>query len=222
MMNAHWLRVWRSTPGSGALGRSRSGAVVLLRSATLMPLLLATAAPILAQQPPAVVQHHAALQPLLPLTGTDPGQFAADQRSTGRLVAGGLAGGAAGALAGGLLAAGLRALGPCDDQDGCLDRYAEWAISGAILGQSLGLPVGVHFANHRQGHLPPALLASAGIGTAGLLAYRAIQRYGTDDWGNTRGNPDALTAVTIVAMPVLEMVASIAIERTTSRRRRQR
>jgi hypothetical protein len=214
MMNAQSLRGRRSSPGNGT--------IVLLRSGALALLLLATAAPILAQQPPAAVQHHAALQSPLPLTGTDLGQFAADQRSTGRLVAGGLAGGAAGALAGGLLAAGLRVLGPCDDQDGCLDRYADWAINGAILGQSLGLPVGVHFANDREGHLPPALLASAGIGTAGLLAYRAIQRHGTDDWGNTRGNPDALTAVTIVAMPVLELVASIAIERTTSRRRRQR
>jgi hypothetical protein len=222
MMNAQWLRMRRSSAGSGALGRSRSGALVLPGSGSLVLLLLATTAPIMAQQPPAAMPHHAQLQSLLPLTGTDPGQFAADQRSTGRLVAGGLAGGAAGALAGGLLAAGLRVLGTCDDQDGCLDRYADWAISGAILGQSLGVPVGVHFANDRQGHLPPALLASAGIGTAGLLAYRAIQRYGTDDWGNTRGNPDALTAVTIVAMPVLELVASIAIERTTSRRRGRR
>jgi hypothetical protein len=185
-------------------------------SCMLALLLLATPAPILAQQPPAL---------LLTQTEQSPNasaQLAMKERPTGRLMVGGLAGGAAGALAGGLLAGGLCALGPCDDQDGCLDRYADWAVSGAVLGQSLGLALGVHLANDRQGRLPPALLASAGIGTAGLLAYWGIQRHGTDEWGNTRGNPDALTAITLVAMPVLEVVTTIAIERATIRHRGNR
>jgi hypothetical protein len=152
-----------------------------------------------------------------------PAQFAVIQRPTGRLMAGGLAGGAVGAVAGGLLAGGVRALGPCDDQDGCLDRYADWAVSGALLGQSLVLPIGVHLANDRQGRVPPPLLASAGIGTAGLLTYWAIQRHRTyDEGGNPRGNPDAFTAVTVMAMPVLELVTTIAIERATARRRGNR
>jgi hypothetical protein len=178
-------------------------------SCALALLMLTTTARVTAQQLFVAVEPRPAV----------PAQLTVDPPPTGRLVAGALAGGAAGALAGGLLAGGLRFLGPCDDQDGCIDRYADWAFSGAVLGQSVGLPLGVHLANGRQGRLPPALLASAGIGTAGLIAYWGIQRYGTDEWGNTRGNPDLLTAATLVAVPVLELVTSIAIERATSRRR---
>jgi hypothetical protein len=177
-------------------------------SCALALLMLATPARLTAQQLFVNVEPRPAVR----------AQFTVDPRPTGRLVAGGLAGGATGALAGALIAGGLRFLAPCDDQDGCIDRYADWAFSGAVLGQSVGLPLGVHLANGRQGRLPPALLASAGIGTAGLIAYWGIQRYGTDGWGNTRGNPDLLTAATLVAVPVLELVTSIAIERATTGR----
>jgi hypothetical protein len=179
-----------------------------VESCALVLLMLLTPARLTAQQLFAAVERRPSV----------PAQLTVEPRPTGRLVAGGLAGGAADALAGALIAGGLRFLGPCDDQDGCIDRYADWAFSGAVLGQSVGLPLGVHLANDRQGRLPPALLASAGIGTAGLIAYWGIQRYGTDGWGNTRGNPDLLTAATLVPVPVLELVTSIAIERATSRR----
>jgi hypothetical protein len=195
---------------------------IAVASCCALALLSAVTAPrLLAQQPmgdsvPLMVNGSA------PLAVNGSALLTVNQRPAAVLVAGGLAGGAAGAVVGGLLAGGLRSLGPCDDQDGCLAVYAEWAVSGAFLGQSLGLPLGVHLANHRQGNLAPAILASAAIGTGGLLTYWGIQRYGTDEWGNTRGNPDALTAVTIVAMPLLELAASIAIERASSRRRASR
>jgi hypothetical protein len=139
-----------------------------------------------------------------------------------RLVVGGLAGGAAGALAGGLIAGGLRALGPCDDQDGCLDVYADWAVSGAFAGGSLLLPVGVHIANGRRGSLAPAMAASAAIGAGGLAAFWAIQNNRTDEWGHDLRNADALTALTIIATPALQLASSILIERATSRRRAAR
>jgi hypothetical protein len=143
----------------------------------------------------------------------------AAQASGLRLVAGGIGGGAAGVLAGGLAAVAARSLVPCDDQDGCIREYGDWAVTGAFIGESLLLPLGTHLANGRQGQLAPALLASAGIGAAGVAAYWSIQKYGTDDWGNTRGNPDALTTLTLVAMPVLQLVSSVLIERATARRR---
>jgi hypothetical protein len=136
-----------------------------------------------------------------------------------RLVVGGLAGGAAGALAGGLITGGLRALGPCDDQDGCLDVYADWAVSGAFAGGSLLLPVGVHIANGRRGSLAPAMAASAAIGAGGLAAWWAIQNNLTDEWGNDLRAADALTALTVIATPALQLASSVLIERATSRRR---
>jgi hypothetical protein len=212
-----------------SLRSRRRGAAI----GALALLLLAAPGCVLAQRPPSALPSNAVLQlpfpapipasgaarPFLESAGPGAAAQSGNQRSTGRLVASGIASGAAGALAGGLIAGGLRSLGACDDQDGCIGVYADWAVTGALLGQSLALPVGVHLGNDRRGRLAPALLTSAGIGTVGLLGYRGIQRHGTDDWGNTRGNPDALTAVTLVAMPVLELAASIAIERATARRR---
>jgi hypothetical protein len=115
-------------------------------SCALALLVLTTPARLTAQQLFVAVEPRPALPP----------QLAVDLRPTGRLVAGGLAGGAVGALAGGLIAGGLRFLGPCDDQDGCIDRYADWAHT-----RQSGPPDGCHARGR------------AGAGTGDVHRHRA-------------------------------------------------
>jgi len=135
----------------------------------------------------------------------------------GRLVLGAVAGGLAGAVAGGLATAGVRAILPCDEQDGCINRVGEWAVGGAFLGSSAVIPLGVHRANRRLGRVGPGLAVSAGIGLAGLGSYLAIRHYATDAWGQDRYNADLLTAVTATVTPIAQIAASIALERRTAR-----
>lgn len=116
-------------------------------------------------------------------------------RSTARLVAGGLLGGGlglgAGALLGGLVGGGDRICG--DDPCG-LDE----AIFGAIGGEVLLLPLGVHLANGRRGKYLPSLVVSAAIAGVGIALS------GNGDHGEV-----------MVAVPIAQLVSSILIERGT-------
>lgn len=111
------------------------------------------------------------------------------------LVVGGVVGGGvglgAGALIGGVLGGGDKICGddPCGFQE---------AILGAIGGEVALLPLGVHLANGRRGKYLPALAASAAI--AGL----GIALAGNGDHGEV-----------MIAVPVLQLVSSILIERGT-------
>lgn len=111
------------------------------------------------------------------------------------LVVGGVVGGGvglgAGALIGGVLGGGDKICGddPCGFQE---------AILGAIGGEVALLPLGVHLANGRRGKYLPALAASAAI--AGL----GIALSGNGDRGEV-----------MIAVPVLQLVSSILIERGT-------
>jgi hypothetical protein len=179
--------------------------VPIIRAAALLGgLFLSAAAPAAAQQrapsPFRAAAGHAERGPVL-----DAAQVA---RPAGPLVLGGVVGGLAGALAGGALGGALSyALVRCDDQDGCLEDYVNAAFNGAVVGASIGIPLGVHRANDRQGRLRPALLTSAAIGALGLGGFWAVQK---------AEGPDALMGAILVATPVLQIARSVAIERRTS------
>lgn len=128
-----------------------------------------------------------------------PGSFssappaAAPQRrhGTGRLVLGGVAGAGVGLMAGMYLGAAL-------DQrdDDCKDMcFGPGMLLGALGGEALGMALGVHLANGRQGNLGKNFLASAAILTAGVLA--------THESGGL-----------IVAVPVGQLAGTIAVERS--------
>jgi hypothetical protein len=109
------------------------------------------------------------------------------------LALGGIVGGAAGVVGGAI--AGARA-----GQNRCEECAIFGGIAGAVAGGSVGLPLGVHVANGRRGSYLPALGASLAIGGAGLgMAMLAND------------------AAVMIPVPVLQMVAAILIERSTSR-----
>lgn len=85
------------------------------------------------------------------------------------------------------------------------DGYEEWDglygfVVGAPIGESLLLPVGVHLANGRRGNLPLAVLASIGIAGTGIALAAS-----------------AGDAKILVAIPIAQLLACTAIERSTSR-----
>ncbi|MGH7455675.1 MAG: hypothetical protein ACRENG_30245, partial [bacterium] len=73
-------------------------------------------------------------------------------------------------------------------------------IIGAPIGESLLLPVGVHQANGRRGNLPLAVLASIGIAGTGIALAASADN-----------------AKILVAIPIAQLLACSAIERSTSR-----
>ena len=101
---------------------------------------------------------------------------------------GGTAGFFAGALIGGAAGGGNRLCG--DDPCGL-----EGALWGAGAGVSLGVPFGVHVANHGRGRLAEVLLASVAAAGFGLVAAHA-----TDN-----GLP-------LLFVPVAQLSLSLAIE----------
>jgi|GEM_PF-4981727 len=89
-----------------------------------------------------------------------PAAPAANNAATGWLVLGGAAGAGAGIVGGAL--AGMAY--SCMDE--CGYRAPLW---GAIVGEIVLLPLGVHVANGRKGSYGLELLASAGLGAGGVL-----------------------------------------------------
>lgn len=106
-----------------------------------------------------------------------------------------VAGAAAGAL-GGLAGAYLLSISS--------DELTYWMIGGAVLSESLSLPLGVHLANRQRGDYFPSALASSVVGA---LAFITLRNGG--DWGIPEG--------ALIVFPLLQVTASIAIERATSR-----
>jgi hypothetical protein len=85
------------------------------------------------------------------------------------------------------------------------DGYEEWDgllgfVISAPIGESLLLPVGVHLANGRRGNLPLSMLASIGITAAGIALAASA-----DD------------AKILVAIPITQLIACTAIERSTTK-----
>jgi hypothetical protein len=114
----------------------------------------------------------------------------------GALIVGGLIGGAAGfftgAYTGGTLGGGNRVCG--DDPCGL-----EGALWGAAAGVTVGLPLGVHVANHRRGSLGEELIASMAAAGVGLAAASATN-----------------SGVPLLVVPVAQLSLSIAIEQRES------
>ncbi len=162
----------------------------------MMILALALAAPAMGaaqQRAPGFTAWQATVPgPVRPAPGVEP---AGGGRSTPRLVVGGLLGGGVGlglgALVGGALGGGDTLCG--DDPCGLAE-----AIFGAIGGEVALLPLGVHLANGRRGNYLLSLLASAGVAAGGLALS------GGGDHGEV-----------LAAVPVLQIVTSILIERGT-------
>jgi hypothetical protein len=111
--------------------------------------------------------------------------------NTAGMLFGGLLLGAGGLFAGALLGDRMQAY-PCED---CI----EGAFYGALVGESLAIPLGVHLGDRRRGNAGTALAASLGIGALGLGAAAV-----TDEWR------------LLLVIPVAQIASSIAIERHTA------
>jgi hypothetical protein len=137
-----------------------------------------------------------------PMFPSEPGEPAAPRtaaavpvgkrQSPAVLVVGGVLGGAAGAFAGGII--GAKAA------DNCGDCALEGLAYGLVAGGSAALPLGVHVANGRRGNYGLSLLASLAIGGVGFGATLASHENGI-----------------MIAVPVLQLISSIVIERRTTR-----
>jgi hypothetical protein len=114
-------------------------------------------------------------------------------RSPAVLALGGVLAGTAGVFGGAWIGNELT-------KDACEDCFLEGLVYGGVAGGSALLPLGVHLANGRRGNYGASLLSSLGIGAAGLAVAFA-------------SNEGAV----MLAVPVLQLVSSIAIERATAR-----
>jgi hypothetical protein len=122
---------------------------------------------------------------------------AAGSAGTPGLVLAGLGGGTMGFFGGGLIGWGVGGGNSICRDDAC---GLEGAAYGAVIGESLLLPLAVHLADHRHGSYWLSLIASAGIGAVGILAINA-----TND------------ASPLIAVPIAQIISSILIERATAR-----
>lgn len=133
--------------------------------------------------------------PMFVLTGPAQGvatRTPAGQRSVPVLVASSLAFGAIGLYGGALI--GDKVASGCEGED------CSWPalFSGAGIGMSALIPLGVHLANNRKGNYPFELLASGVICAAGAAL-------------GFSGSPGALLAI-----PPAQILTSILIERKTA------
>ena len=115
------------------------------------------------------------------------------------LVAGGLTGGVVGffgfGIAGALIASGLS-----DNQGDGYEALGGFAI-GALVGESVLLPLGVHVANGRRGDYGISFLASMGIAALGLSLTGAM---------------DDMAVVFLPAIPIAQLITTISLERRTT------
>lgn len=119
------------------------------------------------------------------------------ETATEALAGAGLLASAIGFFAGGFIGAEI-------DQAGS-NGYEEWdglycVVVGASIGETLLLPVGVHLANSWRGNLPLSLLASVSIVGAGIFVATATEE-----------------PYVLLSIPILQLTACTAIERSTSR-----
>lgn len=166
----------------------------------LLPLIAFTAASLTAQAAPqtAFPAWHAADEPNFRVSTAAPRhaiESASPPADPLALGLAGLAGSAAGVLGGGYLGYHIeRAGGPCGDWCGL-----GGLLFGAAVGSAVLTPVAVHMANGARGDLGTTVFTSAvitGVGT--VLALGA-------------GSGEML-----VAVPVLAIVGSVALERSTT------
>jgi hypothetical protein len=130
-----------------------------------------------------------------PAPPTDPSihAFPRQQTNPAILATAGVLGGAVGVFAGALAGARLT-------EHDCEDCGLVGAVYGAVAGGSALLPLGVHVANHGRGNFGLSLLSSLAIGGLGLAMSSEFN-----------------SGVPMIAVPVLQIVSSILIERKTEK-----
>jgi hypothetical protein len=122
--------------------------------------------------------------------------------STPLMVGAGLGGAVSGFFGGMLVGWSLGGGGEICGDDPC-GLYT--GILGSLVGEAIGLPLGVHLANRRRGSFPLDLLTSLASVAAGVTVMAGID----PDYGGT---------VALAATPIVQLVATIAVERATGRR----
>jgi hypothetical protein len=117
------------------------------------------------------------------------------------------AGGFAGAIVGGNRCSSEGNPDSCDLLGGLL--------AGTAIGYTLGTPVGAHLVNRRRGQLPWSLAASAGLAAAG---YAVLRAKGVSFYGINTPSQRRLASTVVITVPILQFVATTAIETVTSKR----
>jgi len=127
-----------------------------------------------------------------------------DSPGTGSPVLWGLLLGGAGFAVGGVTGALI------DDE--CSDKqFAEWcdfdgAFIGAATGGTIGMALGVHLGNRRQGNLALDALVASAVWGLGMLAFSQ-----TED--------DGARFAILVGLPVTQLIATVITEKKTARAR---
>lgn len=101
---------------------------------------------------------------------------------------------------------GSRSANSCSGDDCGL----EGAFYGAAIGGTFGMALGVHVGNRSRGNLGYDALIGAAVWTGGMVLGSAAH------WNGT-----AATYV-LVGIPIVQMIATISIERAEGRRRDQK
>jgi hypothetical protein len=134
----------------------------------------------------------------------------------GRSFGGAVLGGAAGILVGSIAFASV--FGECTDPgnpDTCLGQL-QYAVVGAYVGNTLGAPLGAHYANRRRGNLGRSLAVSTGMAAAGAVALWGADRHAGE---RSRGRLQLLAPLVIFGVPIAQVITSATIEADTSRER---
>ena len=115
--------------------------------------------------------------------------------STALMIGGGLVGGAIGTLGGAYTGAAI--VDETCQGEGCYAGLIYGAFAGAVVAESVLLPLGVHVAAGGRGDLGTSMAASAGLGAAALgmgLAFHA---------------DDPVSAIVLATVPVAQLTVSI-------------
>ena len=113
------------------------------------------------------------------------------------MILGGLLGGAVGFFGGGFAGA---LINDDEDSEDELEAVEGFAV-GAVIGETLLLPLGVNIANYRQGSYGLSLLAATAITAVGL----AFATSGEDELEY------------LIPVPVLQLISSVIIEKRTTK-----
>ena len=107
---------------------------------------------------------------------------------------GGILGGTVGVFGGLLAGVALGHVGTCAGDDCSLGA----ALTGAAVGEAIGVAAGAHVGSSGRGNLPLAMLTSVAIAATGALALT---------------HPSGASPALVVAIPVLQLAAVLALER---------
>src|ERR1051325_166599 len=111
----------------------------------------------------------------------------------------------------GLLGWGAGALAGLVIQGHCYEEFCGWEgiFYGGAAGGGLGLAVGAHLGNHRRRNFALHVLTSGAVWGLGYAMMRSFVR-----------NDDGVgVAITAIALPPTQLVATVLVERATGRSR---